>query len=384
MFATSICINIHAQLRKQWNRAFAPGPLQDYEESLLASGIELIEHLKGVCHGSSDKLGHVDIADYIGRWSFDFMGDLAFGESFGFVRNGDTEGIIQSLKASNEIPTITQMIPWASTFFRSIPFMNKQLGAFAKFAITQAHKRISKVTGKKDLFYHLAASMNIDDDKPPTQVVISNVGIAILAGSDTSSTALSGIMYYLLQYPEYLRRLRKELDATFPPSEDAPIRLDMLADLQLLNAIINEALRLQPPLASGLQRAPAKNSGGKVVGDMFLPEETAVFVPPYAIHRDPRYFYPKPDEFWPERWYTRSSEVVLNRLAYIPFSHGPANCIGKSLALSELRYITAMLVYNFDFWFEDGYDPSQWTRDMKDHVLIVTGKLPVKMKQREL
>lgn len=116
----------------------------------------------------------------------------------------------------------------------------------------------------------------------------------------------------------------------------------------------------------------------------FIREGTAVFVPPYAMHRNSRYFYPKPDDFWPERWYSKSEDVILNRLAYIPFSIGPANCIGKSLALSELRYITAMLVYHFDFWFEDGYNPVQWERDLLDQVLMATGKLPVKMKLRKI
>lgn len=88
--------NIHAQLRKPWNRAFGPVALQDYEESLIARGTELVDHLKGICENSSDGVGHIDIAKYISYWrfdcsffaltmpylpivigSFDFMGDMA-------------------------------------------------------------------------------------------------------------------------------------------------------------------------------------------------------------------------------------------------------------------------------------------------------------------
>lgn len=49
------------------------------------------------------------------------------------------------------------MIPWALTFFRSIPFWNKDLATFGKFSIHQAQKRVAKVSEKKDLFYHLVA-----------------------------------------------------------------------------------------------------------------------------------------------------------------------------------------------------------------------------------
>lgn len=160
-------------------------------------------------------------------------------------------------------------------------------------------------------------------------------------------------------------------------------------------------MRLRPPVSTGLQRAPAQGSGGKLIGDMyafnffcliivtffvyrFIPEGTAVTISPYVMHRDSRYFSPNPDQFLPERWYHTSDKIITNRSAFIPFSYGPAGCVGKTLAMSELRYITAMLVYNFDFWFEDGYNPAQWDRDLVDYYVLIRGKLAVKLKPRNL
>lgn len=80
--------------------------------------------------------------------------------------------------------------------------------------------------------------MDIDDDKPPMPVIISNVVLAIVAGSDTTSSVLSCTIYHLLQHPDYLRRLQKELDLAFPPSEHAAIQIDKLPHLELLNAIM--------------------------------------------------------------------------------------------------------------------------------------------------
>ena len=83
-----------------------------------------------------------------------------------------------------------------------------------------------------------------------------------------------------------------------------------------------------------------------------MPSHTAVSVPIYSIQRDPRCFSPLPNEFWPDRWLTQDSyelpngqkissiQLVHNRNAFIPFSFGPANCVGKNLALMELRAIT--------------------------------------------
>jgi len=184
----------------------------------------------------------------------------------------------------------------------------------------------------------------------------------------------------LLCHPEYLARLQEEVDKAFP--EDTPINLDHLASLELLNTIINETLRLQPPVPTSIQRAPSLGSGGKALGDLFIPEGTAVDIPLYTLHRDPRYFFPDPERFWPERWISQDPKVILNRSAFIPFSFGPANCVGKPLALMELRFLTASLVHKFNMSFEDNYNPDQWERDLKDRFVLAKGKLPIKISLR--
>jgi cytochrome P450 len=169
-----------------------------------------------------------------------------------------------------------------------------------------------------------------------------------------------------------------------------------------IDFIRNETLRLQPPVTTGLQRAPAIGSGGKVLGpnmyesltsmyrlDQFIfcleriiTEGTAIQVPPYALHRDPRYFFPNPDKFWPDRWLKKDSNIILERNAFIPFSIGSANCVGKPLAMMELRLVTCLLVKTFELSFEDGYDPSRWEDELQDRLVMVKGKLPVKLKMR--
>ncbi|GJJ08845.1 hypothetical protein Clacol_003064 [Clathrus columnatus] len=325
-------ISLHAKHRKPWNRAFGPAALKDYEDSLVVRGTELIEHLKAIIRKSPDGVGHTDISMYISNWSFDFMGDAILGEDFQLMSTGDKDGIVRSLD--------------------------------------EAHLS--------------AANMDIDDDQPPLPLIMASARLAIVAGSHTTSFVITSIMYHLLRYPEYFRRLQQELDTNFPPSEQAVIQVDKLSNLELLDAIINEALRLQPPIATYLQRAPPAHSGGKLLKDIFIPEGTSVVVPPYVIHRDKRYFSPNPDQFWPERWYVQNEKTTTDRTAFIPFSYGPANCVGRPLALQEVRYITAMLVYNFDFSFQKGYNPDQWDMDLIDQFIFIKGKLPVEMKQRNV
>ena len=116
----------------------------------------------------------------------------------------------------------------------------------------------------------------------------------------------------------------------------------------------------------------------------FVPENTAVCIPAYVLHRDPRYFSPYPDTFIPERWLDENdSRYKTDTAAFIPFSSGPANCAGKNLALLELRMVVAALVQKFDIRFAEGYDPRKWHEELQDFIAAMVGKLPVVLKLRE-
>ena len=76
-------------------------------------------------------------------------------------------------------------------------------------------------------------------------------------------------------------------------------------------------------------------------------------------------------------------ELVLDRAAYIPFSYGPGNCVGKSLALLELRYVVTVLVRRFDFAFERGFWDGKRGMDVKDEFALAPGALPVVVSVRQ-
>lgn len=117
----------------------------------------------------------------------------------------------------------------------------------------------------------------------------------------------------------------------------------------------------------------------------FLPEGTNVSLPPYVYHRDPRYFYPNPDTFWPERWLAEGdANIVHDRAAFIPFSTGPAGCVGKPLAQMEIRYVTSLLLRYFDIAIQDGFDADAWCENLKDRLVLCKDDLPVLLTRRSV
>lgn len=373
----------HADARKSWNRAFTSSSVKTYEPILIRRTTQLIDELRTKCINGKGGRAHVDLALWLGYFSLDFMGDFVFSGAFELMRDGDKQGLVPLMEAGTYIAALTQHIPWcldiisfSPTLFRLAFGKMKGLG---EFAFRQAIRRMKEVPMQSDLMYYLNEEGQMDSNPPPAPLVLWSAVIAVIAGSDGPASALSNAVYELLCNPQCFERLRAEVDSAFPPNAGEPINTARLSRMEYLNAFINEVLRLHPPIATCLQRAPTEGSGGHMLGSsIFIPEGVAVYAAPYVYQRDPRYFAPDPDRFWPERWLSaKDTDIVVNTNAYIPFSIGPANCVGKPLALIQLRMVIAYFVQAFDVCFAEGYDKQCWETELRDYFITHRGSLPV-------
>ncbi|TEB33679.1 cytochrome P450 [Coprinellus micaceus] len=338
---------VHHDLRKDWNNAFSASAVRDYQDPLEARVKQLRGHLQSVA-GTREK---VSLSTWFSHFAFDVVGDLAFGGCFELMREGDTNGFRRSMDEGMQLPAIMQHIPWINPLITSIPFISSKMRAFSDFGVDQGKKRIALDATRKDLFYYLARRTDRTLEEPLDRVV-SNCLLTIVAGSDTTATTLTAILCFLLSERRAYNALKVELDEAFPNYNVVDgwpeIEINSLGQLPYLNAVIDEGLRLVPAVPTQLQRAPEPGSGGKMLGDtqIFIPEGVAVNIPPFALHRDPRYFSPHPDSFIPERWLPieakgSAQQYTTDKEAFIPFSYGPANCAGKTLARIEMRYVLA-------------------------------------------
>ena len=176
--------------------------------------------------------------------------------------------------------------------------------------------------------------------------LLTHARIFVLAGSETTATVLAGLVFYLLRTPRAHAKLVATLRDAFA-AEDA-ITVAATAQLPYLAACVEEALRLYPPAELNERVSP----GARVAG-RWVPRGTNVYTPVWAQARHARYFR-DPDAFAPERWLPKTHAdfdpaYADDRLAVRqPFAAGPRNCIGRQLALAELRLLTARLLWRFD------------------------------------
>ena len=157
--------------------------------------------------------------------------------------------------------------------------------------------------------------------------LIDEVMTLVVAGHETTASALNWTWYLLALHPQVEARLHAEIDAA--PSASSPSLAQMEA-LPYTQQVVNEALRLYPPGWLLSRRA----IGADVLGGFAIPAGTDVLLSPYLLHRHPR-FWPDPDTFRPER-FAAENEAERPRFAYMPFAAGPRHCIGETFALYEM------------------------------------------------
>ncbi|KAK2093537.1 hypothetical protein P7K49_027275 [Saguinus oedipus] len=117
--------------------------------------------------------------------------------------------------------------------------------------------------------------------------------IFIFAGYETTSSSLSFVMYELATHPDVQQKLQEEIDAVLP--NKAPATYDTALQMEYLDVVVNEALRLFP-LAMRLERVCKKDVE---INEMFISKGVVVMIPSYALHYNPKY-WTEPEKFLPE------------------------------------------------------------------------------------
>ncbi|KAI0355856.1 high nitrogen upregulated cytochrome P450 monooxygenase 2 [Trametes cingulata] len=387
---------VHQERRKPWNRAMSANALKEYEPQLSNRATQLV-HVLGT------QKQDIDIGQFIKFFAYDFMSDMAYGGGSELLRDGDQNNIWDTLKEGMPAATFLSHVPWLAIYFGSIPVVSARVMRLLSHCREYTLQRIRRGTVRKDIFHYLSNEDQPGVDSPPLKQLVDDGVLAIVAGADTTSSALTSLFFCLGTHPAAYKRLQAEIDRFYPPGED-PCDARHHRDMHYLTAVINETLRLYPPVPGGTQRQVPHRSPGVMLGPYFVPPGTVIFLHSYTIQRDPRNFSPFPNDFWPERWlvaagraspsdldikqsaYTGSmgdaSSFAHNEAAFIPFSYGPANCVGKQLAMQEMRTVVSSVMQKFELRLREGWDPREYDEGFKDFFVTTRPAVPVTLRAR--
>lgn len=260
-------------------------------------------------------------------------GDLTFSENLEMLEGGEYSPWVKTIFQSIKIGTTFRVIRWTSNIgawvidnfiFKSKTARKRQF-EHQKYTDDRIDRRLKREPEHPDLWSKI---LEKGQDESEGGLSIgehhSNASLFMIAGTETTATALSGTTYHLLRNPKTMKKLTDEIRSAFPDFDD--ITLEGLARQKYLGAVLQEGLRMYPPVPIGLPRlTPAE---GSTICDDHLPADTRVSVNHLATYRMEDNFK-HADEFHPERWLGDEEFKDDHLDALEPFSVGPRNCLGK-------------------------------------------------------
>jgi cytochrome P450 len=191
----------------------------------------------------------------------------------------------------------------------------------------------------EDLLTLLLRALDPSTGRPISLAEVrSNILTFLSAGHETTANTLAWSAFLLSQAPDWCARVREEADRELNEAD----RRGLAERLVVTRAVVEEALRLYPPIAA-LSRM---SNQADILGNHPVKPRSLIVIAPYVLHRH-QSLWDHPDSFDPSRFLPPAKSKIA-RFAYLPFGAGPRTCIGSSFALQEATIVLATLMQRFE------------------------------------
>lgn len=348
----------HERARKMLNPAFNFSNLQSMVSIMTYQTTKAIDRLLQ----SSSK---IDFVTEFSNLTLSIIASSAFGNGFEtmtdareIVARGFTEVLAAvGYRASRLIaliPILSQLPFWKKNV---IDRGTRDINNFVDQIITDRRQGKSKsLCAGDDLLDLLLSAVDAEGKSFTDQEIKDQVLTFVLAGHETTSNLMTWVMYELMKTPSVYQACQNEVDRILPNGTIPSY--EHLNDLQIIEAVIHETLRLYPPAPLYIRQCIKEQTIGSTTShSLRIPIGTTILINAHAVHHRPEY-WPRPNEFDYTRWLRNPATGLKPKLShpycYLPFAAGPRNCIGQNFALLEARVILAMLLQRCNFELEPG------------------------------
>ncbi|XP_055606986.1 cytochrome P450 4d1-like [Uranotaenia lowii] len=217
--------------------------------------------------------------------------------------------------------------------------------------------------------------LEVEGRRLTNEEIRAQVNTFMFAGHDTTSSALTFIVFLLAKHPEIQKKVYDEIVSVIGSSKSIPpLTTAMLNELKYMDLAIKEALRIYPTVPFMSRTIDADQE----VAGVTYPKGTIISLGVIFMQRNPKYF-PQPTRFIPERFSMETDAEKRNPYTYIPFSAGSRNCIGQKFAMNKIK---VLLIYVLTFCRAELEDPDFEPRLKAELILKPVDGMPVRFLPR--
>jgi cytochrome P450 len=283
--------------------------------------------------------GPVDIYPCLMKMTFAMVARSLFGAR---LKDEDIDLVSHTICTVQEFIVRQTLQPYLNPWFALSGQLRKHEDMRARadaILLEYIRKRRDEPPGH-DLLQTLMDARYSDGKGMSDELILSESMQLLVAGHETSSNALSWLLYLLSSHPDCLEKVRQEVDSVLG---DAPLSHGEVPRFEFTTQVIQEALRLYPPFWMIDRMAVADDR----VGGIEIPRGSMVIVYVYGAHHAPRHWQ-NPENFDTDR-FRKENEKVRTPFTYLPFGGGPRGCIGGNYAMLQILMILSDLVRKYDF-----------------------------------
>ncbi len=323
---------LHRERRRLLQPAFHRGQVASYADTMVQQTERCVDGWRGNVT--------IDIGAEMKRLTLAIVGACLFGADFTGSADEIAKILQQVIKRSSRIaPLVALFEPAMKMYRRAFPhgpslFYRKermQLERILAPVIERHRNAAADDSVSDDLLSLLLQTRDENNGKLSDEDLRNEVVTLVLAGHETTATALTWAWYLIAKHPHVEEKLTEEVDAVL--GGRTPTMAD-IARLPYTTMVFTEALRLYPP-ALAFGRRPLEPV---LLGGYTIPRGASIFLSPYVTQRNER-FFPRAAAFEPERWETISPP----KFAYFPFGGGAKMCIGDAFAKMEGVLVLAIV-----------------------------------------
>ncbi|MBA2174220.1 cytochrome P450 [Halobacillus locisalis] len=320
--------DLHHKQRNIIQPSFTPRHIKEYSQQ-MSEGI--LQYLKkwedeGVRNVSEDMMELALVMITNTMFSMDVKdGQKRVGDSLEKVMAIATKRIRSIIKTPGSWRTKENLV-----FQQSVNDLNDVVLEIIKGREIEEEKR-------EDLLGVLMQAVNEKDEKMSREQLKDEVMTILLAGHETTATALAWTLHLLTRHPDIYEKVEAEICKVY---DSRMLTYEDVHQLPFTKRVLQESMRLYPPVWLFGRRAVDHVS----IGDQYLKPGDTVMISPYVMHRHPD-FVESPNAFQPERF----EGDLFKQEFYFPFGGGNRVCIGQHFAMLEAMLILASVIQRYRF-----------------------------------